>query len=141
MAFEPATSGRAPLSDITADTVERYRRTARRYDALTRVLGRYRREAVERLALRAGETVVDVACGTGANLHALTRAVGPTGRVIAIDLSADMLGIAHARAEEAGWGNVELINAPAPRIPRCRLRHRCGRSRRPASGPRRRCST
>jgi len=34
--------------------------------------------------------VLDLACGTGLNFPALERAVGPAGRIIGIDLSADV---------------------------------------------------
>jgi ubiquinone/menaquinone biosynthesis C-methylase UbiE len=58
---------------------------AESYDALTAAGDAYRRRAVEALALRPGEAVLDVGCGTGLNLPALCARVGPRGRVIGID--------------------------------------------------------
>ena len=51
-----------------------------------------RRRAVDRLGLRPGDKVLDVGCGTGRSLDYLQSAVGPTGRVYGIDISAGMLG-------------------------------------------------
>ncbi|WP_370327231.1 methyltransferase domain-containing protein [Euzebya sp.] len=39
------------------------------------------------LRLAAGDTVVDLGTGTGRNLRVLAGAVGPTGRVVGVDLS------------------------------------------------------
>jgi ubiquinone/menaquinone biosynthesis C-methylase UbiE len=50
-----------------------------------------RRKAVDCLGLRAGDRVLDVGCGTGRSLGYLHKAVGPTGRVYGIDISAGML--------------------------------------------------
>ena len=88
---------------------ERYDRGARRYDVVTRVLERPRRLALEELRLRPGETVLDIACGTGLNLAALRRGVGADGRVVGVDISAGMLARAADRVRAAGWENVELI--------------------------------
>lgn len=54
--------------------VAQYRKRAGAYDRRTRVLDRYRRPAVERLLLGSGDTVIDVACGTGANFALLELA-------------------------------------------------------------------
>ena len=63
------------------------------------------------LALRPGETVIDVACGTGLSLPLLQEAVGSAGRVVGIEVSPDMIGIARARCSDAGWRNVSLVEA------------------------------
>ena len=73
--------------------------------------GRYRRRAVEALRLAPGDTAVDLCCGTGANLPLLVEAVGPTGRVVGVDLSPGMLAQARQRVEAEGWENVELVEA------------------------------
>lgn len=51
----------------------------------------------------AGSTVVDVGCGCGATTIELARAVGPAGRVIGVDVSESMLGLARERLR--GFGN------------------------------------
>ena len=46
---------------------------------------------------RAGSTVIDVGCGCGATTIELARAVGPSGRVVGIDLSEPMMALATER--------------------------------------------
>lgn len=59
-------------------------------------------------ALRAGETVLDLGSGAGFDAFLAARAVGPTGRVIGVDMTDEMLAKARANAERAGVGNVEF---------------------------------
>ena len=88
---------------------ERYRRLAPRYDRLARMSRRLRERAVDRLRLRRGETVFDVACGTGLSFALLEDRVGPEGRIIGLDLSAEMLSEAEDRVRRHAWKNVELV--------------------------------
>ena len=48
-------------------------------------------EVVKALALREGEVVADIGAGSGYFAVRLARAVGPTGRVYAVDVSPDMI--------------------------------------------------
>lgn len=61
----------------------------------------------------AGERVLDVGCGCGATTLEFARAVGPAGRVAALDISAPMLAEGRARAAAAGVSNVDWIEADA----------------------------
>jgi ubiquinone/menaquinone biosynthesis C-methylase UbiE len=54
-----------------------------------------------------GQRVLDVAAGTGEQTLQAARRVGPTGRVVATDISAQMLGIAADAARQIGLLNVE----------------------------------
>jgi SAM-dependent methyltransferase len=54
-----------------------------------------------------GHRVLDVAAGTGEQTLLAARRVGPTGRVVATDISATMLGVAAESARVAGLDNVE----------------------------------
>ena len=71
-----------------------------------------RRCAVERLGLQPGQVVLDIGCGSGMSLDLLQQAVGPEGRVIAIDQSPEMLEQARQRVERGGWTQVELVCSP-----------------------------
>ncbi len=62
-------------------------------------------------APRSGERVLDVGCGCGAFTLELARAVGPPGRVAALDISGPMLAEARARAEAAGIANIDWRQA------------------------------
>ena len=57
---------------------------------------------VDRVGLRRGERVLDVACGTGVVARVAAERVGRTGRVAGIDINAAMLGV--ARSLQAGAG-------------------------------------
>lgn len=72
-----------------------------------------RHRAVELLELRAGDTALDLACGTGLNLERLEAAVGERGRIIAFDYSPAMLMAARDRARSHGWRNVEFVEGDA----------------------------
>jgi demethylmenaquinone methyltransferase/2-methoxy-6-polyprenyl-1,4-benzoquinol methylase len=71
------------------------------YDRLNTLMtlgsdGRWRRLAVEATGLRAGDAVIDVACGTGKLSVMLAERVGPFGRVVGVDLSPAMVEIAQS---------------------------------------------
>ena len=84
---------------------------------LGRTLEGVRKRAVAALALRPGQTVLDVGCGTGASFARLVEAVGPRGRVIGVDHSPGMLEVASRRIADAGWTGVELVGAPVGEAP------------------------
>lgn len=73
----------------------------------------YRKMAVQALALKRGNTVVEVSCGTGLNFPILRSAVGAEGRIIGVDLTEMMLKKAQQRVDRNGWKNVQLIRADA----------------------------
>jgi ubiquinone/menaquinone biosynthesis C-methylase UbiE len=69
---------------------------------------RYGRRTVERLALTAGSTVLDVGCGSGASAIPAASIVGPDGRVIGADLAERLLDLARDKARRKGFRNVEF---------------------------------
>jgi len=107
--------------DATRDhLIATYRKKARHYDVTSRLypLPGYpqrsqRRRTVEALGLRPGDTVVDVACGTGLNFALLEQAVGPEGRIVGVDLTDAMLVRAQERIAANRWSNVSLVEADA----------------------------
>lgn len=58
--------------------------------------------------LREGEAVADLGCGAGFDLLQAARMVGPSGRVIGVDMTAAMCDRARAGAQELGLANVEV---------------------------------
>lgn len=56
----------------------------------------------------AGERALDIGCGRGAATAPLARAVGPDGRVTAIDASPAMVAATRQLVDEAGWSHVEV---------------------------------
>lgn len=61
-----------------------------------------------------GATVVDLGCGTGRDVYVLSKLVGPTGRVIGVDMTPEQLAVAQKyqdeQAEKFGFehSNVEF---------------------------------
>jgi ubiquinone/menaquinone biosynthesis C-methylase UbiE len=80
--------------------------------------GRHRREAIDLLRLEPGATVLDVPTGTGASIPLLRSRVGASGRVVAVDYSPGMLARARSKVVQAGWDNVDLVEADARKLSR-----------------------
>jgi SAM-dependent methyltransferase len=68
---------------------------------------------VELSGARPGHRVLDIATGSGEPALTAARAVGPSGHVVAVDMSPGMLKIARERVDAAGLGNVELVESDA----------------------------
>jgi ubiquinone/menaquinone biosynthesis C-methylase UbiE len=64
-------------------------------------------EVIEQLHIEPGSVVVDLGTGTGYFLGWLSRAVGPAGKVLALDVEAKMIEFVAQRVEKQGLPNVE----------------------------------
>ena len=71
---------------------------------------------IGRASLRPGERVLDLGTGTGAGAAQAERVVGPAGRVVAVDISSEMLAVADQRAQRDGL-RYELREGRAEAIP------------------------
>ncbi len=96
----------APSAEVGA----MFDRLAPTYDPLNAVISgfqepRWRRRLVAATDLRAGETALDVATGTGAVARDLARRVGPLGRVVGVDISPGMLARARSRVTSRAGGS------------------------------------
>jgi SAM-dependent methyltransferase len=67
--------------------------------------------------LRPGETVLDVGSGAGFDAILAARMVGPTGRVIGVDMTPEMRAKAAANARLVGLTNVEFREGLAEALP------------------------
>lgn len=67
--------------------------------------------------LRTGEVVVDLGSGGGMDVFLAARQVGPSGRVIGIDMTPAMIARARANAEAGAYTNVEFLLAEMDRLP------------------------
>ncbi|WP_121822283.1 class I SAM-dependent methyltransferase [Halostella salina] len=97
-----------------------YGRWAALYDAIARYtpgVARLRARAADALELSPGDTVVEMGCGTGANLPYLRDRVGPGGTVVGVDFTGPVLGRARRLAERRGWDNVHVVRGDAARPP------------------------
>jgi len=71
------------------------------------------------LDLKPGQTVCDLGCGNGFYSLKLADAVGPEGKVLAVDIQKEMLDMLQKRAEKAHLKNVQPILGSVidPRLP------------------------
>jgi SAM-dependent methyltransferase len=76
-------------------------RERRNQESLALLLGR--------LGIIGGESVLEIGCGTGALTLPLAAAVGERGRVVAVDIAEQMLGVARQRIAERSLHNVNLL--------------------------------
>jgi len=67
--------------------------------------------------LQAGERVVDVGCGAGVDSLIAAQQVGPTGQVVAVDMTPEMCAKAQAGAREMRLSNVEVREGFAEALP------------------------
>ena len=109
------------VDDSTREHLIRtYRKKAKHYDLTSRLYPApgypqraQRLRAVQALGLGPGDSVVDVACGTGLNFSLIEQAIGPGGRIVGVDLTDAMLAQAQRRIETNGWTNISLEQADA----------------------------
>jgi ubiquinone/menaquinone biosynthesis C-methylase UbiE len=108
------------IDETRGRLIEVYRKKAKHYDITSRLYPApgypqqaQRLRAVQALGLRAGDTVIDIACGTGLNFELLEQAIGPDGRIIGVDLTDAMLAQAQDRIETNRWSNVTLVQSDA----------------------------
>lgn len=102
------------MSDNIADI---YEKLAKDYDSHLKyyyLLGinirQFQLDTVNALNLSEGDTVVELGCGTGLNFPFLLDIIGPTGRIIGVDITKEMLEQAEKRVGKNDWKNVELIH-------------------------------
>ncbi len=100
--------------------IETYRKKAKHYDITSRLYPApgypqraQRLLAVQGLGLRAGDSVIDMACGTGLNFRLIEDVIGPEGRIVGVDLTDAMLARAQDRIKANGWRNVSLVQSDA----------------------------
>lgn len=75
-----------------------------------------RKHAANMLSLKEGDTVLDLACGTGLNFQFLQKIIGTHGKIIAFDYSNEMLSAAKQRASKNNWDNVIFIQGDAAQL-------------------------
>ncbi len=63
---------------------------------------------IDHLALQPGETVVDLGSGAGIDVFLAADSVGPSGKVIGVDMTPEMLARARRNAVKAGITNAEF---------------------------------
>ncbi|WP_342616439.1 methyltransferase domain-containing protein [Rhodoferax sp. GW822-FHT02A01] len=84
---------------------------ANAYDMELLAFESLRRDAIEQLDLKPGDTVLDVGCGTGLSFERLQQIIGTEGRIVAIEQCPEMMERARQRVQDKGWTNVTLLTS------------------------------
>src|SRR5262245_26501568 len=85
-------------------------------ERVTQTFGKVSLALLDKAGVKEGDSVLDVACGTGEPAIPAATRVGAKGRVFAIDFTAGMVDFARQKAGAAGLGRVEF-----PVVDRARL--------------------
>jgi ubiquinone/menaquinone biosynthesis C-methylase UbiE len=102
---------------INIEMVKRkYRRNAYYYDFVTQAFSRIRLQAISQLRLKTDDTVLDFGCGTGLSFALIEQSIGPSGRIIGVELSPDMLAKAREKIARHRWKNITLLEANAEEV-------------------------
>ena len=111
-----------PKSEKADRVADVFRQVAGQYDIMNDVmsLGSHRlmkRMAVEMTRARTGDTVLDLAGGTGDLSILLSKRVGPSGQVLLCDINADMLSVGRDRLIDAGHSSFMFVQGDAEQLP------------------------
>ena len=109
---------RLPMTVAKPEVVDKYvlgdaSTELERLISQSRFLGELTEHFLRLAGLDAGMRVLDVGCGAGDVAFVAARIVGPTGKVTAIEMSADSIALAEKRARDAGVTNVTFTQADA----------------------------
>lgn len=112
------------MNDVTDERIRHiYTSSALHYQMLLKFyrglgvnLGRWRKEAIDRLPPLRSPRILDVSTGTGANLPLLVEKYPDYESITGIDYTPDMLKQAAYRVRKNGWTNVELKVLDARRM-------------------------
>lgn len=110
---EPQQTERTPVPDgindgFLAEDLE-VQRFVDRWELESREVYAARADLVAALELQPGEAVADVGTGTGLFVEGMAAAVGPGGKVYAVDISPKFIFHVRERAREAGLDQVEVV--------------------------------
>ncbi|MCM3599777.1 demethylmenaquinone methyltransferase [Robertmurraya korlensis] len=92
------------------------------YDKMNSVISfklhtKWREDTMKRMNVQKGKKALDVCCGTADWTIALAEAVGPTGEVVGLDFSQNMLNVGKQKVSEANLNQVTLIHGNAMELP------------------------
>lgn len=103
-----------PASETGAASVESRDMTSgdtwiERLERPDRIAGLRIDDVIRALGLKDGDVVADIGAGSGAFSIPFAKAVGPSGRLLAVDIWPELMDYVSAKAERAGLANVETV--------------------------------
>ncbi|MCK9534279.1 MAG: bifunctional demethylmenaquinone methyltransferase/2-methoxy-6-polyprenyl-1,4-benzoquinol methylase UbiE [Pseudomonas sp.] len=112
-----------PESKKAEKVAEVFHSVAARYDIMNDVLSGgmhrlWKRFTIELSGVRRGNTVLDIAGGTGDLARKFSSLVGPSGEVVLADINASMLKVGRDRLLDKGVANnISFVQADAEKLP------------------------
>lgn len=98
-----------PTNDTKARAAFTYNAAADCFDAPPLAFWeRIGRRTVEKTSLAVGAYILDVCCGSGASALPAAEIVGPTGRVVGVDLAENLIHLARKKAQQRDLNNIEF---------------------------------
>lgn len=93
-----------------------------KYDLLNSIISfnrhiAWRKDVMKRMDVNDGSKALDVCCGTGDWAISLAHVTGPTGEVIGLDFSQNMLEVANERKKNLEINNLQFIQGNAMDLP------------------------
>jgi SAM-dependent methyltransferase len=110
-----SSSGIEGANPITSNLYDEVQTASLPNEAILASLGCGNPTALAELA--AGEVVLDLGSGGGIDVLLSARRVGPTGKAYGLDMTDDMLALAHDNQRRAGVTNVEFLKGEIESIP------------------------
>ncbi len=77
----------------------------------------WRKDTMKRMDVQKGSSALDLCCGTADWTIALAEAVGPTGKVVGLDFSKNMLKIGQEKIDNLQLNQVKLVHGNAMELP------------------------
>lgn len=112
-----------PVEEKASRVADVFHSVAARYDIMNDLMSLgihriWKRVTLERAGVRRGQTVLDIAGGTGDLTLKFSRLVGAEGRVVLADINQSMLEVGRDKLLDCGvGGNVEYVQANAECLP------------------------
>ncbi|TVQ69793.1 MAG: bifunctional demethylmenaquinone methyltransferase/2-methoxy-6-polyprenyl-1,4-benzoquinol methylase UbiE [Oceanospirillales bacterium] len=112
-----------PVEEKVRHVADVFHSVAGKYDLMNDLMSGgvhrlWKRITIERSGVRAGQSVLDIAGGTGDLTRKFSRLVGPTGKVVLADINDSMLKVGRDKLINSGTaGNVEYVQANAEALP------------------------
>ncbi|MCL5272619.1 MAG: bifunctional demethylmenaquinone methyltransferase/2-methoxy-6-polyprenyl-1,4-benzoquinol methylase UbiE [Gammaproteobacteria bacterium] len=107
-------------SSLVADI---FRNVAPKYDLMNDLMSfglhrLWKRYTIQKANLKPGDTLIDVASGTGDLARAFAKIVGKTGKILMTDINEQMLAVGRDRLIDKGIvGNIYYVQADAEALP------------------------
>jgi demethylmenaquinone methyltransferase/2-methoxy-6-polyprenyl-1,4-benzoquinol methylase len=111
------------IEDKASKVADVFHSVAAKYDVMNDLMSfgvhrLWKRITIDMSGARTGNSILDLAGGTGDLTRKFSRIVGPTGKVVLADINSSMLNVGRDRLTDQGYvGNIEYVQANAEALP------------------------